>query len=218
MLSSEQVDWVTKDLRHLTVGWRAVLVPSRPPVQLLRVPGWAQQTREEQVEQVTWREVVEGLVQVAVQAVVLLVVFEVGVAGGHQMSRPRCRDGRKLGCGGRRASGLKELANSYRSRSRVRRAQRFAVAFSLDQLVALRRWCPRRSPALRGQRFRRHELGRELFVDLAMSVCPTSPSFRESAQRNSCSEGYSEFGRECEVGWWTGKGMNWIGRKVVRFR
>ena len=107
MLSSEQVDWVTKDLRHLTVGWRAVLVPSRPPVQLLRVPGWAQQTREEQVEQVTWWEVVEGLVQVAVQAVVLLVVFEVGVAGGHQMSRPRCRDGRKLGCGGRRASRLK---------------------------------------------------------------------------------------------------------------
>ena len=99
---------MTKDLRHLTVGWRAVLVPSRPPVQLLRVPGWAQQTREEQVEQVTCWEVVEGLVQVAVQAVVLLVVFEVGVAGGHQMSRPRCRDGRKLGCGGRRASRLKE--------------------------------------------------------------------------------------------------------------
>ena len=204
--------------RHLTVGWRAVLVPSRPPVQFLRVPGWAQQTREEQEEQVTWWEVVEGLVQVAVQAVVLLVVFEVGVAGGHQMIRPRCRDGRKLGCGGLRAFGLKELANSYRSRSRVRRALRFAVAFSPDQLVALRRWCPRRSPALQGQRFRRRELGRELFVDLEMSVCPTSPSFRESAQRNSCSAGYSEFGKECEVGWWTGKGMNWIGRKVVRFR
>ena len=28
-------------LRHLTVGWRAVLVPSRPPVQFLRLPGWA---------------------------------------------------------------------------------------------------------------------------------------------------------------------------------
>ena len=173
---------------------------------------------EEQVEHVTRRGVVEGLVLVAAQAVVLLVVFEVGVAGGHQMSRPRCRDGRKLGCGGRRASRLKELANSYRSRSRVRRAQRFAVAFSLDQLVALRMWCPRRSPALQGQRFRWHELGRELFADLAMSVCPILPSFRESAQRNSCSEGCSELGRECEVGWWTGKGMNWIGRKVVRFR
>ena len=133
------------------------------------------------MEQGTWWEVVEGLVQVAVQAVVLLVVFEVGVAGGHQMIRPRCRDGRKLGCGGLRAFGLKELANSYRSRSRVRRALRFAVAFSPDQLVALRRWCPRRSPALQGQRFRRRELGRELFVDLEMSVCPTSPSSRESA-------------------------------------
>ena len=207
MLSSEQVDWVTKDLRHLTVGWRAVLVPSRPPVQLLRVPGWAQQTREEQVEQVTWREVVEGLVQVAVQAVVLLVVFEVGVAGGHQMSRPRCRDGRKLGRGGRSASGLAELSSSFRSRSRVWRAQRSAMAFSLDQLVALWRRCPRRGPALQGQRFRQCELGRKLFVVLARSVCPTSTSFRKSAQMNSCSEGCSELGRECEVGWWTWTGM-----------
>ena len=119
MLSSEQVDWVTKDLRHLTVGWRAVLVPSRPPVQLL------QQTREVQVEQVTWWEVVEGLVQVAVQAVVLLVVFEVGVAGGHQMSRPRCRDGRKLGCGGRRAAGRRPPT---RCRGERRRRSRGSAA------------------------------------------------------------------------------------------